>query len=162
MSHRDMDIVNAPPVRSAEACNNLLLHQQEVKKALTLIAGELAVRGVNHDLSKFAHAEFQTFSEFTPKLKDIVYGSVEYEADLKLMHPALKHHYKFNRHHPEHFKEGIRGMNLVDLIEMFCDWQASTLRQKDGDLQKSIEANQERFHFSDELKQIFLNTLEIV
>jgi hypothetical protein len=37
------------------------------------------------------------------------------------MAPALKHHYENNRHHPEHFKNNIDDMNLIDLIEMLCD-----------------------------------------
>jgi hypothetical protein len=41
---------------------------------------------------------------------------------------------------------------------MFCDWKAATLRHKDGDIIKSIEQNQKRFGYSDELKAIFLNT----
>lgn len=36
------------------------------------------------------------------------------------------HHHKYNDHHPEHFKNGLRDMNLLNLIEMFCDWNAKT------------------------------------
>ena len=52
-------------------------------------------------------------------------------------------------------------MNLVDLIEMICDWTAATLRHDTGDIVKSIEINQKRFNYSDELKEIFLNTVEL-
>jgi Iap family predicted aminopeptidase len=54
----------------------------------------------------------------------------------------------------------ISQMNLVDLIEMLCDWYAASLRHNDGDIFKSIELNQERFEYSDELKQIFINTIK--
>lgn len=57
---------------------------------------------------------------------------------------------------------GIRGMSLLDLIEMLCDWKAATLRHNDGDIRKSIEINQKRFGYSDELKAIFLNTLGLI
>lgn len=53
----------------------------------------------------------------------------------------------------------IRGMNLISLLEMLCDWKAATLRHNDGDILKSIEINQRRFGYSDELKQILLNTV---
>lgn len=49
-------------------------------------------------------------------------------------------------------------MNLVDLIEMLCDWKAATLRHDDGDLIKSLKHNQERFGFGDEIGQLLLNT----
>jgi hypothetical protein len=53
---------------------------------------------------------------------------------------------------------GIRGMSLLDLLEMLCDWKAATLRHNDGDLRKSIEINQKRFGYSDELKRLLINT----
>lgn len=156
---------NAPPVQpvieqETEVYNQLIQHILEVQKLTCWVAGELAVRGTNHDRSKLDDEEFNTFVKFTPLLKTTTYGSDEYKAALKQMEPALKHHYKANRHHPEYFAEGIRGMNLIDLVEMFCDWYAATKRQKDGDIRKSIEIQQKRFGFSDELKQILLNTVE--
>jgi hypothetical protein len=42
---------------------------------------------------------------------------------------------------------------------MLCDWRAAALRHADGDIWKSIEINQKRFGYSDELKEIFKNTL---
>lgn len=53
----------------------------------------------------------------------------------------------------------IKGMSLLDLLEMLCDWKAATLRHNDGDILRSIEINQKRFGYSDELKQILLNTV---
>lgn len=67
-----------------------------------------------------------------------------------------------NSHHPEFYENGICGMNLLDLVEMLCDWKAATLRHNDGDIRRSIEINQKRFGYSDELKQILLNTLQFI
>ena len=50
-------------------------------------------------------------------------------------------------------------MNLLDIIEMLCDWKAATKRHNNGNIIKSIEQNQKRFRYSNELKQIFLNTI---
>jgi len=77
------------------------------------------------------------------------------------MKPAVDHHYEMNRHHPEHFADGIDGMNLLDIVEMLCDWKAATLRHKDGDLRKSIETNAVRFKISPQLKRIILNTIDL-
>jgi hypothetical protein len=56
-------------------------------------------------------------------------------------------------------KHTLRGMNLIDLLEMLCDWKAAGERHANGDLLRSIEVNQKRFGYSDELKQILLNTV---
>jgi hypothetical protein len=117
------------------------------------------VRGPNHDASKLESPEREIFDEYTPKLKETTYGSEEYNTYLKEMQIAINHHYANNRHHPEHFKNGIKDMNLVDIIEMLCDWKAATMRHDDGDILKSIEFNQKRFGYTDELKTIFLNTV---
>lgn len=53
-------------------------------------------------------------------------------------------------------------MNLVDIIEMLCDWKASGERQRDGNLLKSIEVNAQRFGCDDQLKQIFINTAKML
>ena len=76
------------------------------------------------------------------------------------MKPALEHHYKENRHHPEHFENGIKGMTLIDLVEMISDWKAASERHNNGDIIKSIEINQKRFGYSDDIKQILLNTVQ--
>lgn len=51
-------------------------------------------------------------------------------------------------------------MSLMDLMEMLVDWKAATEMTKDGDIYKSIEKNQRRFGYSDELKSILLSTLK--
>ena len=152
-------------------------HIKEVEKLLWGIIKELVNRAITHDLSKFSNEEFPLFIEYTPKLKDCTYGSEEYKQFLKEMKPALDHHYSNNRHHPECFlltvaddfqyhekgkKNTICCMNLIDIIEMVCDWLVATKRHADGDIFKSIEINQKRFSYSDELKQIFINTVEAI
>lgn len=121
---------------------------------------ELFDRKNTHDLSKLKQPEKNIFIEYAPKLKKTEYGSNEYKKYLFEMNKALKHHYQNNRHHPEHHENGIKDMNLVDIIEMLCDWIAATERMKDGDIYKSIEINQKRFSYSDELRQILINTIE--
>jgi hypothetical protein len=78
------------------------------------------------------------------------------------MKVGLDHHYAANTHHPEHYPDGIQGMNLLDVLEMLCDWKAATMRHNNGDIRKSIEINQQRFGYSDELKTLLLNTLALL
>lgn len=134
-------------------------HKQNVSKFLYEIVNELLIRSAEHDNSKLESPEVEIFTEYTPKLAKSTYGSDEYNRFLKEMGKALNHHYGSNRHHPEFHIDGIIDMNLVDLIEMLCDWKAATLRHNDGDILKSIDINQKRFGYSDELKQIFINTV---
>lgn len=135
-----------------------LAHIDQVRSNLKLAIDLLCGRGVDHDRSKLEEPEKSVFDEMTPKLKASTYGSDEYKGFLAAMKPALDHHYANNSHHPEHYVEGIRGMCLLDLVEMLADWKAATMRHADGDLARSIEINQNRFGYSDELKSILTNT----
>ena len=95
-------------------------------------------------------------------MKNCTYGSDEYKSFLEGLKPALDRHYSNNRHHPEHFENGISGMNLIDLLEMICDWKASSERHADGNIFNSIEVNQKRFGYSDDLKEILKNTVDFL
>lgn len=137
-------------------------HIRNVAHFITDIVMHLGRRAASHDASKLKDPELQTFVEFTPKLKNSTYGSEEYHGFLKAMKPALDHHYAHNRHHPEHFDNGVSGMNIVDLVEMLCDWKAATLRHADGDIVKSINYNAQRFGITDQLRDILLNSVELL
>jgi len=123
-----------------------------------VLISDLKIRAQVHDASKLQPFEKSFFDEFTPRLKALTYGSPEYVACLAAMKPGLEHHYQNNRHHPEHHADGIRGMTLLDLVEMLCDWKAATERHADGSLAKSLVHNRGRFAYSSELQQIFENT----
>lgn len=56
----------------------------------------------------------------------------------------------------------VNNMSLLDLIEMLVDWLAATKRHNDGDIRKSIEINQARFGYGDEIKRLMLNSLPIL
>lgn len=136
-----------------------LRHVTVVRNLLNMMIRELLLRQEAHDQSKFSEAELATFVEFTPKLKNSVYGSDEYKGFLTAMGPALANHYACNRHHPEHFPNGINDMNLIDVLEMLIDWKAATLRHATGDIMKSIEIQEKRFNISPQLVQLLRNTV---
>ncbi len=136
-------------------------HINLVRKLLRIAATEVLKRGEVHDLSKFSEAEVEMYAVYTPRLRSMEYNSPEYKQCLAEMRAqgGLTHHYEHNRHHPEFFGEkGINGMNLVDLLEMYIDWYASSRRGANGSISKSIEANKDRFKMSDQLVDIFKNT----
>jgi hypothetical protein len=136
-------------------------HIENVRKYIRFVTDRLTTRGVEHDRLKLESPEVDFFTEYTPKLAETTYGSEEYNAYLEEMDVALQHHYANYRHHPEHFENGINDMTLIDVVEMLCDWKASTLRHNDGNLLKSIETNAQRFGYDDQLKQIFINTARL-
>ena len=58
---------------------------------------------------------------------------------------------------PEHYAEGLEGMDLVDVIEMVCDWRAAAkARGVEVDLEHAVK----RFHLAPQLESIIRNTLE--
>jgi len=151
--------------------NQTKKHIDQVGNIIQQVIQELISRQLNHDKSKLESPEREELNRMVPKLKTSTYGSEEYEQFLKELKPALDHHYKNNRHHPEHFQHDyvntpkwkpISEMNLVDIIEMLCDWKAATMRHEDGDINKSLEINQKRFNYSDDIKKIFQNTVDQV
>lgn len=136
-----------------------LCHKVWVARFMFAFAFRLMWRGVIHDLSKFNRAEAPTFARATPRLKNHTYGSDAYMENLERLDGALEHHYRHNSHHPEHYQDGVRGMNLLDVVEMLCDWRAAASLHSDGDIYKSIEVNRERFDLSTDMVQVLMQTL---
>lgn len=142
--------------------NDTFRHIERVRNLLNACCIELMHRGELHDQSKLTNPEVALFTEFTPKLAGSTYGSAEYNQFKSEMGPALDHHYANNRHHPEHWANGIDDMNLIDLVEMLCDWKAASERHNDGNIRKSIEINADRFRMSPQLVKVFENTADLL
>lgn len=140
-----------------------LLHIKRVSSLLNIFVTELLERSNSHDSSKLKEPEKSYFDKYTPKLKHSKYGSEEYNNFLKDLKPALDHHYKKNSHHPEHYQDGLDGMNLFDIIEMFADWIAANERHlENSDIIDSINYNKNRFKMSDQITNIFKNTINFM
>ncbi len=137
-------------------------HIAKVNSLIEKLAKDLLKRGKEHDKSKLKEPELKLMTSYLDEMKKVEYGSKEWKELSELTKPAREHHYKENRHHPEHFGEkGIRGMNLVDLIELLADWAvASRQNNLGGNIQESIKKNQKRFGYDNQLKQILENTVE--
>lgn len=138
--------------------HDTMTHINHVRRFINEFVKDLLDRSEKHDKSKMEEPELPIFMEFTPKLGTVEYNSNEYKKFLKDMKPALDHHYANNSHHPEHFKNGIDDMDLIDLLEMVADWQASIVRSKNGDINASLKINKDRFKISDQLENVLRNT----
>lgn len=134
-------------------------HISRVRTLLLGVVDDLTRRAWRHDASKLEAPEKALFDQYTPLLRQLKYGSPEYQASLEAMGPALQHHYEHNDHHPEHFANGIRGMSLVEMLEMLIDWKAAGERHADGgDILTSIEKNAARFGYGPEIATLLVNT----
>ena len=139
--------------------SEVLKHVNEVRGNIWRLIKELDQRGQIHDASKFQTPEREVYAAATPKLAETEYGSKEYQALLEEVKPAIEHHYANNRHHPEHWPDGIENMDLIDLLEMIADWSAATKRNKNGNIHKSIELNTPRYKMTQQLAKILENTV---
>ena len=135
-------------------------HIHRVRELLHLMILRLDERAKNHDWSKLESPQAEIFGEYGPELGKVEYGSEEYQKLLEKVKPAIESHYSQERHHPEHHKDGVNDMTLLDLIEMLVDWRAATERNRNGNIRKSIEHNKARYGLSDQLARIFENTVK--
>lgn len=135
-----------------------LKHSRRVDELLLQAVEDLLGRVGKHDASKCEPPEKAMYDEFVPQLQGARYGTPEYKALTAKMGDALKHHYEANRHHPEHFPDGVAGMTLTDLTEMLADWKAAGERHADGNMARSLAIQRERFDLSDQLFTILENT----
>jgi len=134
-----------------------LRHIKRVNQLLLNGCSELLRRAAVHDDSKLLYPEKERFDE-AQKLTGITYGSPEYSEGIARLGPALEHHYANNSHHPQFYPNGINGMDLFDVMEMFFDWCAASERHADGNIERSLDVSKSRFDVSDQLDSIFRNT----
>ena len=137
-------------------------HILTVRSLLMQVIQDLCVRANKHDLSKLTTPEVDTFTRYTANLKYTEYGSDKYKQCLIGMKPALDNHYSNNSHHPEHYENGINGFDILDLVELLVDWKASSLRSKNGNLEKSLEIQKERFGIDNQLYDILKNSISLI
>jgi hypothetical protein len=135
-------------------------HIKRVQELILEVQKNLIGRARMHDQSKLHTPEKEMFDEWTPKLKELKYGSDEYKHALTQLGPALQHHYENNSHHPEHHEFGIYQMSLLDLLEMLADWKAASERHASGDFFESLQINKSRFDVDDCLASILDITAE--
>jgi hypothetical protein len=121
--------------KQAATNNETRKHIAMVGAYISLVVGILQKRAENHDKTKLEDPELPLFTEYTEKLAGCTYGSEEYQ--------------------------GFLNGNLIDVMEMICDWKAATLRHNDGNILKSIDINTKRFNIDPQLAKILKNTVEL-
>jgi hypothetical protein len=142
---------------SYDCTNDVQEHKRKVRYWMRDIAAQIEGRAERHDNSKLEDpVEKAMFDRWTPELRQATFGSDQYKLALDGMGEGVKRHYRANRHHPEHYLNGVNGMTLVDLIEMVADWMsAAQAKNTFVDLEHAAQ----RFGLSPQLVDIITNTL---
>lgn len=135
------------------------VHQARVSIILSKLGRELIKRGKVHDNSKFQTPEKEIYSEYHDKLNSVAFASESYNYYLKQMKPAVDHHYQVNDHHPEHFKDGIVDMDLIQMLEMLADIVAVST-DKGTDLIEFLPKFMKEKEIPENFYTILRNTLE--
>jgi hypothetical protein len=146
-------------MRYYDSTNDTLEHQQKVRAIMGRVETMIGARLSEHDASKLLPPEKEMYDVWRPILNALDIESDDYKQAIIGMENVLKHHYAVNRHHPEHFENGINGMTLIDLIEMICDWIAASKR-KDPSGRVNMLWACDRFGIGDQLSSIIQNTLK--
>lgn len=133
-------------------------HIERVRKHLMTFTLLLHARAQNHDKSKLEEPEISWWTAMDKEPR-YPYGSPEYIEKMKRWRFVFDHHYKYNRHHPEHFRLGIQEMNLIDVIEMLCDWIGYRDVLSITEAVNVVEQQMQRYGFSFDLSCIIKNTL---
>lgn len=133
-------------------------HIYHVQLFLIRVIEQIHVRLFHHDLSKLSRPEVTAFAKCAEQLETTDPSTLEHKRASNEMKKAIEKHYASNRHHPEHFESGINGMNLIDLIEMLCDWKALSLL---GEVtaQEFLDDAADRYGINDQLYNVLANTL---
>lgn len=126
---------------------------------------EMMRRAGEHDLSKLVNGiERDKLDELEKVIAEkgpAKFGTPEYERRSKeILAPMIEAHYAKNDHHPEHYKNGIAGMSLPALVEMFFDWVAANKDRDDG-APMQLTASIEKHKITAQLGQILKNTADL-
>ena len=133
-------------------------HISRVRKHMNTFVQLLLKRAINHDKSKLEEPELSWWKEMDKEPR-YPYGSEEYKQKIKRWDKVFKHHYKYNRHHPEHYEYGVSEMTLVDIVEMMCDWLGYKDTIAISEALKVCDDQMKRYDIPDDIRQIIFNTL---
>lgn len=140
-----------------DCTSDVLDHKEKVKYWMNSFSSQIINRSNIHDDSKLNDPiEKSLFDYWTPKLQELTFGSEEYKSALEGMGEGVKRHYIANRHHPEHYENGVNDMTLIDIVEMIADWMAAAQRKNTF---INISHVTQRFGLSEQLVRIIINTL---
>jgi len=142
-----------------EVLTDTIIHVSEVQENLQWMIHDLTMRSIVHDRSKFQDPEFSVFCSTRPEFKKANYGTPEYAAVCQKAKEGVEHHYRHNRHHTAYHENGVKDMNLLDVLEMLADWKAASRRSPDLTFADSLNTAFKKYEIGPELQNLILNTI---
>lgn len=136
----------------------ILNHIKKVQNKICKLIVALSIRLQEHDKSKLEEPEFSLWKKIDEEPR-YPYGSKKYKEKIERYHELFEMHYNKNPHHPEHFQNGISDMTIIDLAEMLCDWISYKDNIRVTEAIDMVEKQSKRFGYSDEIKDMLINTL---
>lgn len=144
--------------QALKTVNDINTHRDSVRKKLMFIASEIQKRADNHDLSKLQKPEIEWLIEMDKEPR-YPYGTDEYFDKMKRWQKFFDHHYAINRHHPDHFENGVNDMTLVDVVEYLVDIISYIDELHISQAVDIVDKQKGRFKIDDQLADILKNTL---
>lgn len=134
-------------------------HIARVRELLGGFAIEMIRRGDVHDSSKFFPVEMEPLERLQAIIDTegpAVFGTDEYRRRTDMLGSMITHHRANNSHHPEYYENGVSGMDLHDLVEMFFDWKAASERGDDVCMRLSVACD--KYGIFGPLRDVLYNT----
>lgn len=140
-------------------------HISNVRTRIHTMIKVLEKRALLHDRSKLENPEYALWKKMDEEPR-YPYGSKEYFDKIERNKEVFNLHYFYNRHHPEHYADGILDMTLIDLLEMLCDWLGYRKDISYAEAETIIKQQMNKYGLTKEdgtygeLELILLNTLK--
>jgi len=143
---------------AGKTIDTILKHKKSVRDKLLFLSEELRKRAEEHDNSKLQFPEIEWLIEMDKEPR-CQYGTKEYYEKMNRWKKFFVHHYTQNKHHPDHYSNGIDDMDLVDITEFLVDVVSyyEVLQAHDGE--KVLDDQEKRFQISGQLRNVLSNTL---
>lgn len=145
-------------MKKSETRKVIEAHIENVRNKLSTLRDEIQERALHHDESKLKSPEAELWERMDLEPR-YAYGTKEYFDKVKRNKLLFDVHYENNRHHPEHYPNGVEGMNLIDLLEFVCDITSYRQILKVQDIIELMDIQSKRFGIDEQLRQILVNTV---
>lgn len=133
-------------------------HRALVHDKMATVSRDINTRARHHDQSSLNGSEFRIYEEHFDELQKYPMFDPRRDAVLKEMRVATMYHHNANDHHPEHFDDGINGMNLIQMIEFVADIMSQS-EQNGIDVYEMLPLLKDQYDISSQLYQVILNTV---
>lgn len=134
-----------------------ILHRENIAYVWEIFKLIMDSKIKKHDLSKLESPEKECYDKYIPLLRTAKYGTPKYNQFRKEMQEeGLDHHYACNRHHPEHFPNGIMDMDFFDFIEHVVDCYAASM-VSDTSFVDGLHLNKDKYNYPDVVVQMLEN-----